>query len=861
MSNFLDQFTEYKLPAFENGVRLPEILISPQERAAVGAKKDSSNKDYLKLLCWKALKDKIASGKIKQTKEDCVARLKIEFEVYELTGIVDYLLLLYEIMSWCDANGIIRGPGRGSACGSLALYLINVTRVNPLDHNLNFTRFISAVRAKPHYIDGILYLDGKNMPDVDCDISFLGRPKLVRHLEERFAGRVAKISTSQYLTGKMALKDTLKSCYGYHDADARAVTDNIEAVFGKVKPLNEAYEDNKAFKSWADENKEKLVIGQAIEGLYRTKGIHASGLLLSRDPMIESVPMELSDSNEIVSAYDMEVSLTVHCKLDILGLRTLDVIQETAKQININIYDIDVNHESIYKFLQFSDKFYGLFQIEDGLTKQAVTKVKPKNLDQLAACISISRPGAYKNIDDYVTYCHTGQRKLIHPAIDGELESTGGILLYQETINDICMRVYGLDPTSSDEIRRAISKKVRLDMAKWEPILYECGEKKGIDKSVTKWFWDTCNASADYLFAKNHCLAYSYISAYTIYLKANYPLQFFLASLKLAQYETDPMLCIANIQNEMRLFGFKLLPPSIYNNENDYSILDKNILMGMSAIKGISEKALEKLALFDKTASNKFSLFEAAQTAKIPINIMTALIMSGCLPPTNNETRSHLVLECETYGLLTDREKIFIHRLGPDSNYDLLNIIKDCTEKHKDEKGKPLIKESRYGTIKRDYNEYKEKYIRNSKHEELCAYVMESEYLGFSYTSSLRTIYSKTCIELCNFGEIAAMVDGSYVRVAARVVEIESRVSREKKKPYVRMTLKDETGQRVAMLFGEQAIGEMTKFNKREVKAGDIVVVNGKTKGDSMFVNSCAIQDNPIIVKKSDLKKEENFTI
>ena len=183
------------------------------------------------------------------------------------------------------------------------------------------------------------------------------------------------------------------------------------------------------------------------------------------------------------------------------------MIDLVCKKVGIKQSDIDINHESIYRYYEMSSAFYGLFQIEDGLTKEVIRRVKPKNIDQLASCISISRPGSLRYIDDYVKFVQTGDRKLIHPLVDDLLAQTGGLILYQEQINSICQTVYGMSAVDSDAVRYAIGKKKREEMEKWEPVVFSQGKLLGIPEEVTKWFWDTCSASADYLFNANHCLS------------------------------------------------------------------------------------------------------------------------------------------------------------------------------------------------------------------------------------------------------------------------------------------------------------------------------------------------------------------
>lgn len=562
--NYFNQFEKYNLSIFKNGARLPEIKISDGEKTKLGLSVSCSNKDYLKTLAWNGYLEKSKLGLISKSREECIQRLKFEFEVFDKTGTIDYILLLMKIFLWCDQNDIPRGPSRGSAGGSFALYLLDLIYINPLDHDLNFTRFLNEARAKPKYLDGVLYVDGKTFADFDGDVSNIGRGKLVENIEKVFHGKTCKILTIQYLTGKTALKDTIKSYLEYSEQDSLEITNNIESLFGKVDSLAKTLEKNKTIQEWvkeSDKNQEAFAIAKKIEGLIRGVGQHASGVFLSYCPVEDIVPTELSaKENEIVAGYDMEVVLTLGLKADVLGLKTLDYIKTAADLVGINFQKINVNDQSIYDYFASNNLYYGLFQVEDGLTKSVVAKVKPKNIDQLAACISISRPGALKHIDEYVKYVNNGERKLIYPEIDKVLEQTGGIILYQEQINRICQEVYKLSPTDSDEIRRAIGKKQKDEMAKWEPILYVKGKENNISDVITKWFWDTCNASADYLFNASHCLSPDTI----IETKDGYKMMIdtmageFIRAFNVER-QTDEYVKVLNIvENEKELFEVEL---------------------------------------------------------------------------------------------------------------------------------------------------------------------------------------------------------------------------------------------------------------------------------------------------------------
>jgi DNA polymerase III subunit alpha len=505
MSSFASNFQPYKISILTNGVRLPEVKISTEEKAALGLAPDASSLLYLKKLTWKKCKEKLASGVIKQSEKECIERLKMEFDVFEKTGTTDYILLLVDVFGWCDKNGIARSPARGSAGSSFSLYCLGLIEINALEDNLNFPRFLSEARAKCKVIDGVKYLDGKSMADFDGDIDQFRREEVIKRLERDYAGKVCKISTAQYLTGKMALKDVLKIYKNYSEGAAKEVSDNIEVVFGKVKSLEESYKAGKAFRVWVDENKDCYNIARKLEGLYRTSGIHASGILVSYYDMGEYMPRELSATKEVVSGYSMDHALPICCKVDILGLRTVSFIKEACEIAGISKNDIDENDPAIYDFLEREDNYYGLFQIEEGATKEACRRVKPKTVNHVKAVVAISRPGALQYLGAFADYVNKGEFKSVHPEIDKVLKETGNIIIYQEQITDICHRVYGISLVDSDMIRYSIGKKNREKMAEWEPVIRKNGKERGIPDEVTDWFWNTCNASADYLF--NACLA------------------------------------------------------------------------------------------------------------------------------------------------------------------------------------------------------------------------------------------------------------------------------------------------------------------------------------------------------------------
>lgn len=509
MTSFTSQFSPLSFPDL-GLVRFPDVSISAEDKAAVGLKATASNVDFLKHLTWDGLQKRRAKGQLDgYTDEQLVEQLKVEFSTFLKTGVHDYLLMVWDINRWADQQGIVRGWGRGSAASSLTLYAIGITNVNPLRHKLNFPRFLSEARMKPIIKDGVIYVDGKSAPDIDCDYQYGRRAEVVHYMEGKYAGRTSKISTRMELTGKMALKDAVKTYQNYSEDDAKRVSDMIEARFGKVQGLAEAKEKNEEVIKWlglSAANREVYAIAMAIEGLAVGKGQHPSGVFVSYHPLDGNVPTELSKTGDVVTTYDMETVAGLGCKNDVLGVRTLDLVANTAALVGVPLDSISVDDPAIYDYLNRPQHAYmGIFQIEEGTTKEAVVKVGPRDIDALSACLAVSRPGALRFLDQYAHYVRTGEFKTIYPAVDEALKATGNILVFQEQITRVCVEVFGLDAISADSVRYAIGKKKREEMVKWESVLRTKGKERNIPEDVVQYFWDVCNASADYLFVQ--CLA------------------------------------------------------------------------------------------------------------------------------------------------------------------------------------------------------------------------------------------------------------------------------------------------------------------------------------------------------------------
>lgn len=460
----IDQFQPYNLDF--PGVRLPEISISIEDKTALGLPESTDNLTYLSHLCIKGYEEKLKKGKIDAKDAQKYAdRCKSELETFKKLNLVDYVLLVYDVLGWCDKSGIARGPARGSSACSLVLYLIGCTNIDPILYDLYFTRFVSVARAKSKIIDGIIYVDGKSMPDCDSDLSYYYRDNVLKYINEKYKGKTAKIGTQSCLTGKLLIKEVSKVVLEYSEEEAKEISDLIEKHFGIVQSLESTYKNIPAFKKWADaslKNFECYLLAKSLTDLIKNKSVHPSGVAVSYEIINEFLPLELSSTKDLITSYNMNEVSAQTVKLDILGLKTVDVIAEACKILNINHKDININDQSIYDFLRKKDLFYGLFQIEEGLSKKVIQEVRPRNIKQLAACVSISRPGAFVYIDDYKKFVNEGIIKPFHPLFDNVLEDTGNIIIYQEQINKICMEVYGMSAEDADEIRRCVTPDTKF---------------------------------------------------------------------------------------------------------------------------------------------------------------------------------------------------------------------------------------------------------------------------------------------------------------------------------------------------------------------------------------------------------------
>ena len=847
------KYTGYKTP-FPVGVKLPEIKIENKYYKEVSCEESADNYQFLRKLCFKRLQQKgIDKFDNAQVYYD---RLKEELSIFQELGFVDYILLNWDIINFCVENDIPTGAGRGSAAGSLVLYVIGVTNIDPIEYDLFFERFVSKSRAKKIEHEGETFLDGSLLADVDNDISYDRRLEVIKYIEKKYKGKTSKILTLNTLSGKLCMKECGKIVAELSEMEVNHISDSIPKHYGIVAKLQTAYEESESFKNHADKYPKVYKIAKKLQGLNKNTGVHPSGISISFYELDDIMPLQTTNDDSLVSAYDMNDVASLSVKFDILGLRTLSVVHDVCKGLGIKASDIDPHHPSIYAALSCLRSPQGLFQIEADTNFKVCKLISPQNLEQLSAVVAIARPGALDFKDSYATYVRTGEFQSVHEYFDDILSYTGGIPLYQEQLMKMAVKV-GFSLDESEQLRRIVGKKKVDKMPEWKAKIDDKIKENGLDPEVGEVLWKVAEDSANYSFNKSHSISYAYLAAITVYLKFNYPQEFYLSLLKYTKFEPNSHEEIAKISQELSYFDIELLQPDLNRSDIDFKIEGKNIRYGLNSIKGVSTKVLVSLLEFrEDSFSNKYEVFLAAKQAGLNIGTLSALIQAGLLDSFVKHTRPRLVLEAQTFNILTDREKRNLLELGESYDYDIITSIHDVkTQEMVGDDNRVIFKDKRFETFKKKYQPYKKIYEMNKVHNKYANWYFEEKLLGYSYSYNIREIFT--------YGEDFHSADAvkdieprARVKFVGSLTDIVKRTSRNGNK-YARLTMQDETGVLEGLFLDSEREGRLTNYldsGKKLPKKGDVVIVFGSKGDDIVFLEKIVPLKDKIYMKLSELK-------
>lgn len=851
--SFTDNFTKYDDCA-PVGVLLPKISIEDKWYDYVGIPKDSPSELFLKKLCAKYFKAK--GLHLKENSQEYVDRFKKEYEVLNKLGFIDYALLNWDILNWCHENSIPTGAGRGSAAGSLILYLLGVTKVDPIRYGLFFERFVSESRARKIEKNGILYLDGSLLADVDNDIAFDRRQEVINYISRRHPERTSRILNLVTLSGKLCIKEVGKIAGGFKEQEMNETSDLIPSHFGKVASLVDATEENEHFKKWANQNSKVFKIAQKLEGLIKNTGVHASGIAISNQKLTDICPIQVTKEKDLITCYEMNATADLSVKFDILGLKTLTVLKNACDKAGIQLDDIDIEDPELYEHFQNLECSQGLFQIEADTNLQVCKMVKPRNLEEVSAVVAIARPGALQFKEDFAAFVETGEFQTQHELFNDVLSYTAGIPLYQEQLMQMAVKI-GFSLDEAEQLRRIVGKKKVDQMPAWKQKIADKIKQNNIDSKAGEILWKVAEDSANYSFNKSHSIAYAILAMKTVYMKFNHPLDFHVALLENAKHEQDPHAIVDSIQKELYLMGIELLPPDLAKSQMGFSKEGRNIRYGLNSIKGISEKTLEAVIKFRKEdCLDMMNVCLAAKQAGINIAVLSSLIQAGTLSSISKD-RVRMAFNAQLFNTLTDREKRIFLSLGEKHSHDVFNIWEKEIKKgpNIDDNGKVLIKESRQQTILKKMKPCVDIYRHNanSKNRRIANWYFERKLLGYNYSSRLKDVVDMK--QHCSgLEQLRGEIPNQKFMCVGVVKNIEQRRSRNNNKRYAIFNLSDEKHE-VTCFIWEDTLKRLENSGKNLPVKDDLVSINCRTmQGGAVAAETVNIIDTKIFMKVGELK-------
>ena len=603
---------------------------------------------YLNKLCEDGFKKRY-EGVTEATETMLRERLKYETDTITSMGFVDYFLIVWDYINFAKENHIAVGPGRGSAAGSIVAYCLGITGVDPIRYNLLFERFLNPERV--------------TMPDIDVDFCVLRRQEVIDYVTEKYGReKVVQIVTFGTMAAKMVIRDVGRALdlpYSFCDKVAKMIPNELKMNIEKALLINP---DLKRLYDEDEEAKKLIDLSRRLEGLPRHTSIHAAGVVISKREVDRYVPVSTSSDGAVTTQYTMEtIEQLGLLKMDFLGLRNLTVIEKAVELVNRNrkkegrdeldIEKIDMEDENIYLMIS-EGRTEGVFQLESPGMTSFMKKLRPDNIEDIIAGISLYRPGPMDFIDDYIN----GKRNAATIEYDCEelvpiLKSTYGCIVYQEQVMQIVRDLAGYSYGQSDLLRRAMSKKKDSVMKEERKNFVYGDESKGIpgcvangvSEQVANKIYDKMIDFAKYAFNRSHAAAYAFITYQTAYLKYYYPKEYMAALLTSVMSNTGKVSEYILSGKEM---GIAILPPDVNEGEGNFTAASGGIRYGMSAIKGLGENVTDAIVRDREERGPYKSLTDLIERLAGSINKkgLEALIKSGALDGLSGSRREKMAV-------------------------------------------------------------------------------------------------------------------------------------------------------------------------------------------------------------------------
>ena len=573
-------------------------------------------------------------------------RIEMELDVMANMGYEGYFLIVQDFINWGKSRGIVFGPGRGSAAGSIVAYALNITDLDPLKYGLLFERFLNPDRI--------------SMPDIDVDIQDTRRDEVIEYCAEKYGrDHVSNIATFGKMFGRMAVRDVarvLQVPYAESDRLAKLVPPPAQ---GRHIPLSVSIKEDADLRNEYESNptaKEVLDYAIQLEGTIRSHGVHACGVVIAPDALVNYIPLEMAQKGVVATQFPMgEVEDLGLLKMDFLGLSNLTIINNAMRIIRkvygekINLATLPLDDKPTYELFQRGDTT-GVFQLESAGMKRYLRGLKPTHFEDIIAMVALYRPGPMQFIDSFIKRKH-GQEEItyLHPGMKNSLENTYGILVYQEQFMQISKEWCGFTGGQADTLRKAVGKKKMDLMLKIKPDFVNGAVKHGgAPKEVAELFWDQLVEFANYCFNKSHAACYGLIAYWTAYLKAHYP-DAFMAALMTSDHDDIDRLAIEI--TECKHMGIEVLSPDVNQSYVEFAVVPaaKQVRFGMAAVKGVGVGAVEEI-IRARDADGPFKSVEdfakRVSTSKVNRKAWESLIKAGAFDGLGD--RSDLLFNLDT---------------------------------------------------------------------------------------------------------------------------------------------------------------------------------------------------------------------
>ncbi len=581
--------------------------------------------DYLRLVCEQGL---IARYGAERAKNDPVLRERLEYELGVIVemGFSSYFLIVWDFIKYARDRDIPVGPGRGSAVGSIVAYCLRITDLDPIKFKLIFERFLNPERI--------------SMPDIDTDFCVERRDEVIAYVTEKYGKeRVAQIVTFGTMAARAAVRDAGRAlAVPLQDVDrvAKLIPSGpggltIKAALEQIPELKMLYDGNPQMRKLID-------TANSIEGLARHASTHAAGVVISKNPLTDHVPLVKLGEGDVNTQYDMSMVERIGLlKFDFLGLRNLTVMKAASDEIrrttkaDFDLATIPDDDLRTYEMLSRGDTL-GVFQLESEGMKRVCVELKPSSLDDIIALVALYRPGPMEWIPQYIRNKHgRAEVSYLHPKLEPILSETYGIACYQEQIMQIARDVAGFTMGQADELRKVMGKKQKDKIPYYKTKFLDGAAAGGIGEPLAEEIFAFIEPFAGYGFNKSHAAAYGWIAYQTGYLKANYPLQYFAALMSSVRDKTDKLV---EYIDEAKKMGIAVLPPDVNASLVEFAVVGEQIRFGLAAVKGVGEGAVAAI-LAQRDADGPFTdLFDVVTrvgTKAANRKVYEALIKCGAL--------------------------------------------------------------------------------------------------------------------------------------------------------------------------------------------------------------------------------------